>query len=83
MAALRFSMSTIGQPQMYANRPMAFAYSGCIEMPVAGVVTSAAVFGSTTCPAVCVVAAAVSGVMVQSPSLCPPQQLRRVSHETS
>jgi hypothetical protein len=46
--ALRFSMLTIGQPQIYANRPTAFAYSGCMMTPVAGAVTSAAVLGSAT-----------------------------------
>src|SRR5688572_27657270 len=45
MAAPRFSMLTIGQPHIYANRPTALAYSGCMTTPVAGAVTSAAVLG--------------------------------------
>src|SRR4249919_3782621 len=50
IAELRLSMLTIGQPHTYAKRPMTLAYAGCMTIPVAGMVTSAALLGMATCP---------------------------------
>src|SRR5262245_33510619 len=49
MAARRFCMLTIGQPQTYAIRATALAYAGLMAMPSAGATTSAGVFGEGTC----------------------------------
>ena len=73
MAVLRFSMFTIGQPQIYAIRPTAFAYDGYIRTPGAGSVTSAAVLGSATCPACALLAAPAAVVAVAG---CEPSKAK-------